>query len=326
MQFSKFLTSVPSQDYEEIEVSFSEPEFFKSGVYDFVRVPGASFMADVGKPMLPVRGIQVLVEDRKIDRVEVISPESEVIERDYFIQPVQYPVTNFTMPIVEPDSTVYDSDNLYPSVIVEDVGISKMGDYPILNLLVYPLQYKPKSRELTFYRNLKLRIYYKTDVTIKTTSQVAKERRHESELFDKVVKSTVVNPDKVDEIKSERESHYSISGDYSIQASPTYCSGLPTSWVDELKYLIITGPGSIIDNPEDSFQNLEILAEWKKKKGVPAKVANYTEIISSEGFNCVGQDNQPTTTQSCGGNGGGGGGGAEVAAEAEQAGLLAGST
>jgi PGF-pre-PGF domain-containing protein len=289
---STFLDSATTQDYEEIEINFSAPEFFKTGVYDFVRVPGASFTWNVGKPMLPVKGVQVLVDDREIDRVEVVSSQSEILEGSYYIQPVQHPVANFTMPEVEPDPTVYDSNNLYPEEIVKNTGISRMRDYPILNLLVYPLQYKPKSRELTFYRNLKLRIYYKHSVTIKTASQIAKEKRHESELFDNVVKNTVVNPDKVDEIKSERDktySTYSIAG-YSVQANPTYCSGLTSSWADSLKYLIITGPGETVEASEPIFDNLERLAEWKKKKGVPAKVANYTDITSSDVFNCVGQD------------------------------------
>lgn len=114
---SIFLESIPSQNYEEIEISLSDPWFSETGEYDFVRVSGASFITDVGKPMLPVKGIQALVEDRDIDRIEVISSESEVLEGDYYIQPVQHPVANFTMPPVEPDETVYDSDNLYPENI-----------------------------------------------------------------------------------------------------------------------------------------------------------------------------------------------------------------
>ena len=90
MQSIQLLTSNPSQDFEEIEISFSEPEFFKNGAYDFVRVHGASFMTDVGKPMLPVKGIQVLVEDREIDHIEVVSSDSETLKGYYFIQPVQY--------------------------------------------------------------------------------------------------------------------------------------------------------------------------------------------------------------------------------------------
>ena len=111
---SALFSSAPSQDFEEIEISFSNPEFFKSGIYDFVRVPGASFMTDVGKPMLPVKGFQVLVEDKEIDRIEVVSSESEVLEGSFYIQPLQSPVANFPMPEVEPDESVYNSDNLFP--------------------------------------------------------------------------------------------------------------------------------------------------------------------------------------------------------------------
>lgn len=170
MQSSELLTSVSSQDFEEIEINFSEPEFLKSGIYDFVRIPSASFTTKVGKPMLPVRGVQVLVDDREIDHIEIIPSESEIFDGNYYIQPVQYPLSNFTMPEVEPDEAVYSSDNLFPNEVFSISGVSRMRDYPILNLLVYPLQYKPKSRELTFYKSLKLRIYYKSDITIKTAS------------------------------------------------------------------------------------------------------------------------------------------------------------
>lgn len=249
---SAFLTSNSTQDYEEIEINFSEPEFFKTGEYDFVHVLGASSVWDVGKPMLPVKSIQVLIENKEIDHIEIISSESEVLEGSFYIQPVQYPIANFTMTEVEPDPVVYDSDNLYPENIFKVSDVSRMRDYPILNLLVYPLQYKPKSRELTFYRSLKLRIYHKQSITVKSASQLAKEKRHESELFDNIIRSTVVNPDKIEEVKAERNSQYSISG-YSIQASPTYCSGLPTNWADELKYLIITGPGTTAEASEPNF-------------------------------------------------------------------------
>ena len=298
---SFLLASKSIGDFEEIVINFIDPEFFKIGEYDFVRIEDTSYMTAVGEPMLPVKPVQVLIEDREIDRVEIVSFVSEDINDSFYIMPVQHAVANFTMPEAEPSKMVYESNNLYPKNVYEITGVSRMRDYPIMNILIFPLQYKPKSQELTFYKSLKIRIYYKSDIQIKAVSQIAKEKRHESELFDNFIQDSVLNPEKLKEIKEKRDkslSQLSIEREYSTWSdepvswggSPTYCSGLSSSWADDMKYLIITGPGNGVFDPGLNFRVYGELAEWKMKKGVPAKVANFTEITGSV-FNCVGQDN-----------------------------------
>ena len=126
----------------------------KSDVYDLVVLEGATMTNDVGAPSLPVLAVNVVLpQGMCLTSVECKPEANEGLAGSYLILPVQppLPLSSETKPeFVPPDPAVYGSDRSYPGMLAEPAGQSSMSGYNVAQLLVYPLQYRPKSGILTF--------------------------------------------------------------------------------------------------------------------------------------------------------------------------------
>jgi len=128
--------------------------FAKSDAYDFVVLEGATMTNDVGAPSLPVLAVNVVLpQGMRLTEVYCAPKTTEGIAGTYNILPAQppLPLSSETRPeFVPPDPAVYSSDQDYPGKLAEPAGQSSMSGYNMAQLLVYPLQYRPKSGILTF--------------------------------------------------------------------------------------------------------------------------------------------------------------------------------
>jgi len=128
--------------------------FAKSDIYDLVVLEGATMTSDVGAPSLPVLAVNfVLPQGMRLTSVDCKPEANEGLAGSYLILPAQppLPLSSETRPeFVPPDPAVYGSDRSYPGMSAEPAGQSSMSGYNVAQLLVYPLQYQPKSGILTF--------------------------------------------------------------------------------------------------------------------------------------------------------------------------------
>ena len=288
--------NIEDLETEEFEIEFAEPLFSKHENYDIVMITETSSTTEVGSPMLPIKSISILINNEDIEKIEIISFLEKSIPGTYKIFPTQVP-----LPIIEekikkrreikftpPNPTVYKLDTFPKEGLFKKVGISKIRDYYILDILVYPIQYNPKEGKLTFYKKIKFKITYKSP---KITE--IEKRIHRSKHFDKIVKTHVINPKKADKFYEEIEEIKKFKGKTKITGfangdgapleafgTPTNCTGLSFWTESEIKYVIITN-----ETFRSEFQRL---ADWKTKKGVYTKVVNISFITS----NCTGTDNQ----------------------------------
>ncbi|MDI6840591.1 MAG: C25 family cysteine peptidase [bacterium] len=249
---------------QTVRFKTSDLNFRKLKGYDIVGLNGCNFTRKLGSPMLPVKVISCLIPPgASIVKVEVISKESKVIPGKYQICPAQPPYPfSFREKVkwVEPDAKVYSGAGYFPTELIDYGHTGNMGGYRIIGIFVYPLQYIPVKGELIFNSRVELRVTYKEGVyAIPTITSEQKK------LFNPMVKSMVINPEAVEIWAPDIE---------------MVCNSkvLPP---DTVEYVIITA-GSF----GSAFQPL---ADWKTKKGVPAKVvtrefiyANYTGIDDAE--------------------------------------------
>lgn len=276
-----------SGNVEEFEVVFFEPLFSKYNEYDMIQIRDTQVMTYVGNPALPVKSISILLENPAIKDIEIVSYEKKDIEGNFSIFPAQTPIplsekNETRMEFTQPKPSVYRSSNAFPGYLFKNVGIFKMRNYNILNLIVYPIQYNPKEGKITFYKKMKFRITYKSG--LKILSETVKEERRESKHFDKLAEKLVVNPEEIVEISKKR-----VTWARTLLAepltTPTYCSGL-SSWAEnDLKYIIIT-------NTTEFKNEFQKLADWKTKKGVPAKVTTISDMENASSLSCIGLDAQ----------------------------------
>jgi hypothetical protein len=152
-----------------LTVQFKENDvkYSKQKEYDIVSLPEFDFIQNplkVGEPMIPVKTIRVLLPSgTEVTNVRIVSTKENKLDGTYYIYPIQYPVVTGEQEerkFVEPKKEIYTSDAVYPGKLAELYSESYFREYHIVELLIYPLQYKPAQRELTLNTEISFEIEY----------------------------------------------------------------------------------------------------------------------------------------------------------------------
>ncbi len=105
---------------------------------------------EVGSPNLPVYTTFMMIEPDKDYSVSL-----DIIESETFYDVNIIPVQDWDNPeivdgvLLEKNSTIYQSDNIYPQTQVSLSARMTLRDIHLVQVLVTPYMYKPESRELT---------------------------------------------------------------------------------------------------------------------------------------------------------------------------------
>jgi len=182
-----------------LDMSDRELTFNKSGSYDLVVLSGAAMTTVVGAPSLPAVAVNVVVpQNMRVTGVTCGPAATEDVEGSFLIMPAQppQPMSDAGKPsFVPPDPAVYNSDAPYPAELSRPAGQNSMQVYNVASLLVYPLQYSPKSRTLKFHRKLTLNLALEpADLGYLPVGHRSKGTR---EAIENDVRSVVANPDDV---------------------------------------------------------------------------------------------------------------------------------
>ncbi|MEO0293381.1 MAG: C25 family cysteine peptidase [candidate division WOR-3 bacterium] len=256
--------------YKENEVKFS-----KLRGYDIVSLPEFDFIQDslkVGEPMLPVKGVKVLLPSgTEVRNVRVISTREKKLEGEYYIYPVQYPIPVGEVKqrgFVEPKKEIYSSSKIYPGKLVEFLYEGYFREYHLVDIIVYPIQYKPAKRELILNTEMVIEIEYFTSDKYQLPPRLRKNEVEDNEFKEKIRK-LIVNPEDISYNISQSSldietSLQVITQPLSVPSFPSATEGL------DVKYIIITA-----DSLVDAFQPL---ADWKTKKGIVSTIKTVSWI------------------------------------------------
>ncbi|MCK4825340.1 hypothetical protein KA005_56860, partial [bacterium] len=194
----------------------------------------------------------------EIKSIKVLSSSKEKMRGDYDILPVQEPVPisrNTPVAFTPKNPSIYASSNPYPGKLIEYAGEGNLRDYRILSINVYPLQYNPAGKKLTYYNNIEIEVTY--------TAPPTKTEKTEDDEFSKMVKAMVSNPEDVD----------------TLPATTTEATSSVLTTLDA-EYVIITD-----STLEAEFQ---VLAVHKISKGLNVEVVTLSWITE----NYIGDDPQ----------------------------------
>jgi len=189
---------------QTVTFSRNDLNFRMQDGFTVVSMNDAVTLMEPGAPALPMKNLNLLIPaTAEIRKVEVVASEHVVLQGTYRIYPAQpaRPLTTTTnderrtmneeRPLTPPDPAVYSRDNDFPGKLAEPVASGSKSGYRIAGVIVYPLQYNPKSGRLTLYTRLNLKITYDEDVH---SARVL--TRSQTDVFGPDVASLVVNPDK----------------------------------------------------------------------------------------------------------------------------------
>ncbi|MCK4528488.1 T9SS type A sorting domain-containing protein [candidate division WOR-3 bacterium] len=238
----------------------SDLDFETKDNFDIISIKGTSFMDDVGEPMLPVKYLHLIIpQGTEADSVEVEIHSNYQIPGNYNIYPAQPPIpTGEDTTFVPPDSSVYNSDNPYPSKKVRILKTGNFAGNSIATIAFCPLQYKPASGQLIFYTNVSITLDVRASGS--SGSRPTQRTPNSYRIYKKTLYSIVDN-------------------DWNI---PGYCwepSIVENIYTLKSKQIVPLFPYIIItaDSLKDAFSPL---IEWLTRKGIEAHTISVSTIVS----------------------------------------------
>ncbi|MFQ5583665.1 MAG: C25 family cysteine peptidase, partial [Calditrichia bacterium] len=216
--------------------------------YDFIRYGNLELSGKPGAPLLPVKIAQLLIPPGKtVASIEVVATESEELEGEYSLFPVQQPqvLSNPQIKFTGADQRIYTSLQLFPA---QPVRLAKQGyfaGYNIASILIFPLQYIPSKKKIIFHSRIQIWLIFKQSLKHPLP---ASHTEYKSNKIRQAIAKLVEN----------------------AGALQQYQPGRNTTLTEEHRYVIITS-----DVLKSYFQPL---ADWKTQKGLSAKIVTTPEI------------------------------------------------
>jgi len=248
-----------------IKVSKGDIQFDKVKGYDIVHLPNAFFSGPDGAPMLPDKTLQYIIPiDKDVSKINIVSFKETVLEGTYLIYPKQpdqilgAEKENF----VEPKSEFYGRNEFYPGKLIDHIQTGFMAGNRICSFSFYPIRYNPVNKKISQVTEITFKFVFKDDSKECVSSQNLSKYAYKTLIEN--IQSIVENPHEVIPKTSLKEkTDKKVSNKRSAIATPT-------PGILNIEQVIITNQAF-----SSGFQEI---ADWKTKKGIPAKIVT-TEWI-----------------------------------------------
>lgn len=213
----------------------------------------AFLKSDTLLPALPYIGCNVLIRNNESYISHICSDKKSLVQSNVMMAHNPEVIPTNMSPALRSNSMVTQySQNSYPTVNVEYVGVNECEDYRILTFHICPFEYDVTTRKLYLRKHIDLDI--RLDSFSPITSESSGRKRYS---MNNIIKQMVINPDDLegqDNPKLELRS----SGNLTQQTG--------------YEYVIVTS-----NQFKSTFQEL---ANWKTRKGIRATVLTVEDIIS----------------------------------------------
>jgi len=244
-----------------LEFDFPSLSVTEGLVYDSVKMQGLPQHGAAGEPILPFKTVKILIPQGKdVQSVDVTASNRKVLKDNFHVEYGKTPIPFSTNITVEdqPNQAIYCSANSFPYVLFSQKSEHCFRGYKILTLRLHPVQYFPKTSELSYFERM--------TVTVKTiagnnVSPLFRNLQRDREL----VSDIVDNPSEVESYTETTKPAQHIS-----LANPS----------DSYDYVIITN-----NTLKSSFQPL---IDWKIQKGLNATIVSVEDIMNDPDYHCDG--------------------------------------
>lgn len=256
-----------SDDEDEIALTFSfdSPiltEFVRNGkIYTQVVIEGLPIIGDIGVPLLPVKPVNVLLpQQTEVESITVTKEESFVLGDGYNMELGTEPVIINAVSENELCEDIrFDPMLPYPNADFENVGTYNFRGYSILTLVLYPVRYIGRDKEIYYYNEM--------TVTIKTT---------EIDSVNPLFRSSPVDEMMIREMMVD---DYSRSNTYVVFDPQVFRNSLVTSGAS-YEYVIITSEELKNATGKYTFQDL---MQYKNDNGISATIVTVEDIYVTYG-------------------------------------------
>jgi len=151
-----------------IPTAFSANDNFSVDyTFDYLLMDGQWVMEDTffqnieGEPMVPYYPAAILLPQGADVKDVKVKTSAPLVQKGFEIPWGQPPCTFSDEPVmVGKNEEIYSSDNDYPGKLFEVVSVESFRGFQILNVILYPVQYKPKSGTVKFYENMTVEVKF----------------------------------------------------------------------------------------------------------------------------------------------------------------------
>ncbi len=221
--------------------------------YDLPRLSDCDLTREVGAPQLPARSVQVVIPaGLAVDGIEVIDTSSSLLPQRRRIYPAQPPQIlslgggkSQAISFVQPHPAMYMGEGPYPGRVAEYTGCGRMGQVQLASLVFYPLQYLPAEEKILFHDRVDVVLHLSQRVQAPLSPRFSEIGRQDSRI--RAIGRLAHNGEDIDRLYP-----HLLAGRGAVLGQ------------DLAEYVIVTDLAF-----ESAFQTL---ADWKTKKGVPARV------------------------------------------------------
>jgi len=239
-----------------VELFFPQPTITDSPNYHSVEMQDLLRFGAPGEPVLPFRTIKVLIpQGKEFQRIDVAHGNKKLLEGKFNVEygKTAMPISSKTSIADRQNQEIYSSSDPFPSVLFSQASEQYVRGYRILLLTLHPVQYIPKTGELSYFETMTVTIDLKeTSKTSPWLRNLTKDRMTVQEIAD--------NP--------EAAETYTIT---TTQLRP-----LSVNSSESYDYVIITD-----STLNSSFQPL---IDWKILKGLNATTVLVEDILSDPDY------------------------------------------
>ncbi|CAN2042846.1 hypothetical protein GMMP15_940043 [Candidatus Magnetomoraceae bacterium gMMP-15] len=208
--------------------------------YTVLRVPQGGTSTEIGKPELPSFTQLISVSHGAELEAQVINSSSKILS-GYNIYPLQEPGIDLVGAPEPPfiiDNATYQTDAFYPAEIVQLEDLQIIRGVPYILIRIFPVQYNPVTKEQKIYSDIQIRFLH-SGGDMDNPFGSKKNRDKDRVLFDRLFLNSSVLNEFID-----------------IELGPDDSN--------DYKFLIISHA--------DFEAQANLLAQWKKQKGIKTKV------------------------------------------------------
>ncbi len=151
-----------------IPAAFSGDTFSVDYHFDsFVMTDGGPMIEDTfmhsiaGEPVVPYYPATILLPEGATVKDVKVKTSAPVVQKGFEFPWGQPPCTFSDTPVmVGPNEAIYGSDNDYPTTLFEVVSIGSFRGFQILNVHLFPVQFKPQSGTVKFYETMTVEVQF----------------------------------------------------------------------------------------------------------------------------------------------------------------------
>ncbi len=242
---------------------------------DFIKIflpNGNLYKKDVGYPQIPYYRKILALPDRGKPYIEISNIKKLVLNDDFLIYPVQYPLPDIAdyRPVWQYNKDVYSKDFYYPSKdkIAEIRELGDIRSFRYGEIDVYPIRYNPAKKQIEVITECDITIKYRGKGDYEMTNFIPSSKRWEG-IYEKIFWNW-------EYVKNQKKQ---INEDVNIYLDSNIKSGNNNDGNDSLDIMGFFGEGDylilmygesqdIINNPDYKMPSaLKDFMAWKTKLG-----------------------------------------------------------